>query len=140
MNSKVLLSISIAGSLVGCGGPAYPEGYSEADKACFDYGAEACKNFQAFCSWQPGDPDTEEWAGHYWWDLEENQSYNSGSFFRDQRDTCESLDSNNEAFYSGAVNAGCDLMTFTDALIDINSWIPSYDPEEEVWTHHVCDY
>jgi hypothetical protein len=75
-----------------------------------------------------------------WWDLEENQSYNSGSFFRDQRDTCESLDSNNEAFYSGAVNAGCDLMTFTDALIDINSWIPSYDPEEEVWTHHVCDY
>jgi hypothetical protein len=138
VKSKVFISIIILSGSLACGGSSYPEGYSEADKACFDYGAEACENFQRFCNWQDGDPD-QLGGDNYWWYLEENADFNQGYFFRDQRYTCEILDSNNEAYYSGAVDAGCDLMTFTGALESLD-WTSVYSYEEEVWKGNHCVY
>jgi hypothetical protein len=119
VKSKVFLPIILLGGSLACGGSSYPEGYSEADKACFDYGAEACEMYQTFCAWEPN-PEYEQ--TEFWWNQDGNESYNDGYDFQQQHDVCAELDSNNEAYYSGAVDSGCDLQKFSFAATNFYGW------------------
>jgi hypothetical protein len=103
--------------LTACGGSP-KSGLSEAAKACFDYGADACKHMKDFCA---GKTPWSDPAG-----LEASRAISGG--ISEQSRTCKSIDANNEAYFSGAVNKGCDLADFQRATSR-----PYWHPQQRGW-------
>jgi hypothetical protein len=105
------LSLSVL--LVACSGSSYPNSYSDGEKVCFDYGAEICEALQAWCSiyekWLNAELTTEE-AEEQLIPIEEDKQ-----MYSEYRDSCDDLESYEDAYFSGAIAAGCELSLFNKA-------------------------